>query len=98
MLGLSWTKLEEQRSLIKFLLLEGEKLRHIFQRLQTSFSKACISFSTFYSWVSQLREDMTSMREKLRPGRLVEAMTPTMVGNVEAFVNKGHKSDIAGGS
>ena len=34
------SKLKEQRSVIKFLLLEGEKPCHIFQRLQRSFSKA----------------------------------------------------------
>ena len=45
---LPWTfKLEEQ--------IEGEKPVHIFQRLQKSFSKACISYTAFYSWVSQFR-------------------------------------------
>ena len=33
------SKLEEQRSVIKFLLYEGEKPCHIFQKLQKSFSK-----------------------------------------------------------
>ena len=42
------SKLEEQRSVIKFLLLEGEKPCHIFfQRLQKSFAKACISVQPF---------------------------------------------------
>ena len=61
------SKLEEQRCVIKFLLLEGEKPSHIFQRLQKSFSKACTSRSTFYSWVSQFREGRTDERNKLRP-------------------------------
>ena len=34
------SKLEEHRSVIKFLLLEGEKPCHIFQRLQRGFSEA----------------------------------------------------------
>ena len=33
------SKLGEQRSVIKFLLLEGKESCHIFQRLQRSFSK-----------------------------------------------------------
>ena len=48
------SKLEEQRSVIKSLLFEGEKPCHSFQKLQKGFSKACISHSTFYSYVSQL--------------------------------------------
>ena len=54
------SELENQRAVMKFLLLEGEKPCHIFQRLQKRFSKACISCSTFYSWVSQFREGRTS--------------------------------------
>ena len=61
------SKLEELRTVIKFLLFEGEKPYHIFQRLLKSFSKACISNSTFYSWVSQFREGRTSVRYKPRP-------------------------------
>ena len=65
---------------------KGEKPSHSFQKLQKSFSNACICQSTFYSWVSQLREGRTSMRDKHRSGRPAEAVTPTMVGNVEVLV------------
>ena len=96
MLGLPWT-LEEQRSVIKFLLLEGEKPSHIFERLQKSFSKACISRSTFYCWVSQFRSRQDKCEGQASTGRPAEAVTPTMVANVEVFINK-DRSDIAGGS
>ena len=56
--------------------------------MQKSFSKACISHSTFYSWVSQFREGRTSLRDKPRPGRQAEAVTSTMLADVEVFVNK----------
>ena len=79
------SKLEEQRCVIKFLFREGEKL---FQRLQKSFSKACIFYSNFSSWVSQLREGRPSMRGKPRPGRPAKAVAPTMVAIVKVFVNK----------
>ena len=49
------SKLDELRSAIKILLLEGEKPCHIFQRLQKSFSKASIFRPTFYSLVSQFK-------------------------------------------
>ena len=59
-----------------------------FQMLQKSSSKICISRSTFYSLVSQFVEDSTSVRDKPRSGRPAEAVTPTMVTNVQGFVNK----------
>ena len=39
--------------------------------------------STFYSWVSQLCKNRTSVKDKPRPERPAEAVTPTMVANVE---------------
>ena len=81
-------ELEEQRSVVKFLLLEGKKPCHIFQRLQKSFSKACVYRPTFYSWDSQFREGRTCVRDKPWPARPAESMTPTMVANIEVLVNK----------
>ena len=81
------SKLEKQRSVIKLLLLEGQKPCDIFQSLQKSFFKACISRSTCYSWVSQFRERRTSMRDKPRPGRsssfvCVEVLRPSQPNEV----------------
>ena len=72
------SKLEEQRPVIQFLLLEGKNPCHILQRLQKSwgfflfcfvflfvcffFSKACISRLSFYSWISPFRKDRTNVR------------------------------------
>ena len=66
------SKLEEQRFVIKFLLFEGEKPYHIFQWLQKSFSKACISHSNFYSWVSQFKEGKINMGGNPSPVTLQE--------------------------
>ena len=79
------SKLEEQRSVIKFRLLEGGNLCHIFHRLQKSFSEAYISGSTFYSRVSQFREGKTSVRDK--PGHK-NPLRSTVVANVKVFINK----------
>ena len=59
------SKLGEQRSVIKLLLLEGEKPCHIYQRLQKIFSKACVCCSTFYSWVSQFKKGRTNVRDQI---------------------------------
>ena len=55
------SKLEEEKSVIKFLLFEGVKPCHILQRLQSFFlfvlfSKVCLSILTVYSWVLQFRD------------------------------------------
>jgi transposase len=68
--------LEEQRSIINFLVAEGEKPCHIFQRLTKIFSDKCVSRSTFYNWVSQFREDRTNVCDRPRTGRPAEAVTP----------------------
>jgi transposase len=80
--------LEEQRSVIMFLVAEGEKPCHIFQRLKKGFSDKCVSRSTFYNCVSQFREGRTSVCDRPRTGRPAEAVTPKMVANVIPFVNK----------
>ena len=67
-------KLEEQRYVIKFLLLESKKSLPQFQRLQKSFLKPDIPFNLF-SWVSQFREDRTSAKAKPMPGRPAVAVT-----------------------
>ena len=64
------SKLEDQRSIIKFLLLGGEKPCNIFQRLQTSFSKTCMFRSTVYRWVK-----VKGGQDKPRPERPAEALT-----------------------
>jgi hypothetical protein len=86
--------LEEQRSVIKFLVAEGEKPCNIFQRLKKRFSEKCVSRSIFYNLVSQIsqfREGRTSVCDRPRTGRSAEAVTPTMVANVKAFVNKNRR-------
>ena len=42
-------------------------------------------------------EGRTSVRDKPRPGRPAEAVTPTTMTNIEVFVNI-DRSDIAGGN
>ena len=49
------SKLEEQRPVIKFLLSESEKPCHIFQKMQKSIFKACITVQTFIAGFYSLR-------------------------------------------
>ena len=81
----------------RILAFRGEKPCHIFKGCRKVFLKPTYPFSIFYSWVSHYSEDKTSARDKPRSGRPAEAVTPTMVANVEGFVTK-DRSDIAGSS
>ena len=68
--------MEEQRSVIKFLLLEGEIPCHIFQRLQKCFLKPA-----FHSWVSQFREgssDLASYNFYLFPELIKDSLETNM--------------------
>ena len=58
-----------ERSVIKFLVLEGENPRQIIEGCRFFLSKARLFRSTFYSWVSQFGESRASMRDKPRPER-----------------------------
>ena len=60
----------------------------IFSKIAESIFKAksMQSCSALQSWVSQFREGKTSMRDKPRPERPAEAVTPTMMASVEVFV------------
>ena len=53
-----------------------------------TFFKGCRGVYNLNSWVSQFREGRTSVRDKPRPRRPAEAVTPTIVANVEVLVNK----------
>ena len=67
-----------------------KNLATFFKGADVFIPKACISRSTFNSWVLQFREGRTSVRDKSRPGK-AEAVAPTMVANVEVFVNNDRK-------
>jgi transposase len=83
-----YSLLEEQRSVIKFLVAE-QKVKSP----ATSFRglKKILSRATFDNWVSQFREGGTSVCYRPRTGRPARAVTTTIVANVKAFVNKNRR-------
>ena len=71
------SKLEEETSVIKVLIFEGVKPCQNFQTLQK-----------FFFWVLQFRDGRISVRDMPWPGRLSEAVSPTVVAYVAVFINK----------
>ena len=57
------------------------------------FLKACISRASFCSWLKFI-EGRTSVRNKPRPGRPTEAVTPTTLANLDIYVNKDHSTTL----
>ena len=78
-------KLEEQKSVIKFLLLEDEKPCHIFQCLQKTFFKVCISFKLQLLSYPPYSQDLASCdfyvsrTEKKLPGNKYESRAALLI-------------------
>jgi hypothetical protein len=79
--------LEKQRSVIKFLVSEGENPSHIFQRLKKDFLINMYQVQPCTTWFLSFVKAEQVFLTGLELGQL-EAVTPTMVSNDKAFVNK----------
>ena len=90
MLGLPWTqarlKLEEQRSIIKLWQLEGENLATFFIGCRNIFLKLVYPGQLFIAGLHSL-----GRARKALAGRPAKAVTPTMLVNVEVFINKDNR-------
>ena len=50
---LSTCTLEEQRSVIRFLWLEGVKHSEIYRRMKVQYGDSCLSLGRVYEWVER---------------------------------------------
>lgn len=64
--------LEEQRSVIRFLVAEGVKPIEIFSRMLIQYGKSCMNRANFYKWVDRFKSGRTSVGDEPRCGRPVE--------------------------
>lgn len=64
--------LEEQRSVIRFLVAEGVKPSEIFSRMLIQYGKSCMNRANFYKWVDRFKSGRTSVGDEPRCGRPVE--------------------------
>ena len=86
------SKLEEQKSVTKLLLLEVEKPCHIFSRMKKSFSKACTSFKWQLLFQPQYSQDLSTLSPTTPKVALISAINQYLgsrstSGNTKASTN-----------
>ena len=87
---------QKQRAVIEFLVLEGESLINIFQRLEKVYGNAAIGYSAVKKWVARIKskeEDpsLSDLRYKPRSGRPSSAVNPGNSGRAEELMRDAHK-------
>lgn len=76
----------EQRSVIRFLALEGEKASKILERMNAVYGASCMSKSRVYEWFQRFKDGRQSLGDDEHPGRPVSATDQSMVDHVEQLV------------
>lgn len=78
--------LVEQRSVIRFLLAEGEKPVNIYSRMTKVYGEHCLNRANFYKWVEQFKNGRDSVTDEHRPGRPVEVSTPSLENRIDDII------------
>ena len=65
----------QQRSIIRFLFLEGVCCRDIYKRLKKQFGKNTVSLSSVYFWVRKFRNGVVNVKDAQRTGRPKTSLT-----------------------
>lgn len=61
--------LVDQRSVIRFLLAEGEKPVNIYSWMTEVYGENCMNCAHFYKWIEQFENDRDSVIDEHRSGR-----------------------------
>jgi len=75
---------EEQRSVIRFLSIEGVKPIEIHRW----YGDACLSLQQVYEWTRKFMNGNSSVTDSPRPGQAHPVVTPEAIGAVEAIVKE----------
>jgi len=86
---LSTCTVEEQRSLIRFLLSEGVKPSEIYRRMKVQYGDSCLSQGRVYEWVESFQNGRQNIIGERRSGRPVSMASETVKQQVELF-SRGH--------
>lgn len=86
--------LVEQRSVIRFLLSEGEKPAKIFSRMTLQYGESCMNRGNFYKWVEQFKNGRTSLTDEQRPGRPVEVSTLSLETRIDDIIREDRRITV----
>lgn len=76
----------QQRSVIKFLTLEGVSAKDIHSRLQNQFGEDTLCYTQVKDWAAQFKRGRISVRDEPRSGRPVEAATEETIEAVKQLI------------
>ncbi|GFY69673.1 HTH_48 domain-containing protein [Trichonephila inaurata madagascariensis] len=80
------SKIEEQRSVIRFLTAEGEKPAAIHWRMVTVYGEKCVSDKSFRKWSAHFRSGRKSVGDDQRPGQANTVITSDLIDKVDDLV------------
>lgn len=86
--------LVEQRSVIRFLLAEGEKPANIYSRMTKVYGESCMNRGNFYKWIEQFKNGRTSVTDEHRSGRPVEVSTPSLVTRIDNIIREDRRVTV----
>ncbi|GFW57286.1 putative transposase [Trichonephila clavipes] len=78
--------IEEQRSVIRFLTAEGEKLAAIHRWMVTVYGEKCVSDKSVRKWSARFRAGRESVGDDQRPGQVNTVITSDLIDKVDDLV------------
>lgn len=81
----------EQRSVIKFLILEKNAPKEIYERLVAVYGESAASYSTVKEWSSRFKQGRLSLEDDRRSGCPISAVTEENIMKVEQMLMKNRR-------
>lgn len=85
----------EYRSVIKFLRLEGNSPKQIYERLVGVYGDSVPSFSTVTRWFNEFERGRISLEDEGRSGRPSTSVNPDVISVVENLIMEDRRSKVA---
>ncbi|GFT75538.1 HTH_48 domain-containing protein [Trichonephila clavipes] len=78
--------MEEQRSVMRFLIAEGKKPAAIHRRMVTVYGKKCVSDKSVRKWSAHFRAGRESVGDTQRPGQANTVITSDFIYKLDDVV------------
>jgi len=84
----------EQRSVVRFLGIEGVKPVEIHRRMKVQYRGACLSLQQVYEWTRIFMNGVSSLTDCPRPGQAHRVVTPEAIAAIEAIVKENRRVTV----
>ena len=85
---------KRQRSVIRFLNIEGVKPIEIHRRMKVKYGDPCLSLQQVYEWSRKFMNGIGSVTGSPRPGSAHRVVTPEAIAAVEAIVKENRRVTV----